>query len=286
VADDQKIRLGVARTLARPNMSDMNANFSFGYDPTKADSTDVNNSPWGGGGGNPQLRPWMAWQFDASYENYFGDGAYVSVAGFYKKLTNYVHGGNVLADFSGIAIPDALPQPTLSEGLIGAPINGHGGKIYGAELSLSLPGAVISDMLDGFGLLFSSSFTDSSVRETKGAEKQQLQGLSKTVINTTIYYEKSGFEARVSSRYRSDFLGEVSGLSLNRTEVFIKAENVWDAQIGFDFAEFGMEGLSARLQVNNFTNKAFTTYQNGDQRQVRDFQNYGRTFLFGVMYKM
>ncbi|MCF6196777.1 MAG: TonB-dependent receptor, partial [Emcibacter sp.] len=61
VAEDQKLRVGVSRVLARPRMDQMNPGFSFGYDVNKASSTDINNSRWGGGGGNPKLRPFMSW---------------------------------------------------------------------------------------------------------------------------------------------------------------------------------------------------------------------------------
>jgi iron complex outermembrane receptor protein len=46
-----------------------------------------------------------------------------------------------------------------------------------------------------------------------------------------------------------------------------------------------MEGLSVLAQVNNLTNEPFTTYQNNDERQVIDYQRYGRTFLVGLNYK-
>ena len=45
----------------------------------------------GGSGGNPLLDPWRANAFDLSYEKYFGSGAYVSAAGFYKDLKTYIY---------------------------------------------------------------------------------------------------------------------------------------------------------------------------------------------------
>ena len=39
------------------------------------------------------------------------------------------------------------------------------------------------------------------------------------------------------------------------------------------------------FQVNNMTDEPFHTFQNGDERQVIDYQTYGRTFLIGVNYK-
>ncbi|MCK5424061.1 MAG: TonB-dependent receptor, partial [Emcibacter sp.] len=143
-----------------------------------------------------------------------------------------------------------------------------------------------SESLDGFGVLFSASLTKASVRPTKDAPEIDMPGLSETVLNGTLYYEKHGFQARVSARHRSDFLGQVSGLSLANDMVFIKAETIIDAQIGYDFTDHGIDGLSALFQVNNLTNEKFSTFQNGDARQVRDVQNYGRTFMIGLNYRM
>ena len=49
-----------------------------------------------------------------------------------------------------------------------------------------------------------------------------IPGLSTKVINSTLYYEKYGFSARVSNRYRDEFVGEVPNfdatLALNNRE--------------------------------------------------------------------
>jgi len=286
VAEDQKVRVGVARVLARPRMDQMNSGFSFGYDVNKADSTDINNSPWSGGGGNPALRPFMTWQFDLSYETYFGDGGYFALAGFYKKIDSFPFDQSTPFDFSDIVDISGVEDVIFTQGLVTQPQNVHGGKIYGAEISASIPFSMLAEELEGFGALFSASFTDSEVKETPSSDSIEMPGLSKTVMNTTVYYEKAGFQARASLRYRSDFLGEVSGLSLVRESKFVAAESIIDAQVSYDLSEVGVDGLTVLFQVNNLTNEPFTTYQGADKRFVRDFQNYGRTFLFGLNYKM
>ena len=46
-----------------------------------------------------------------------------------------------------------------------------------------------------------------------------------------------------------------------------------------------MQGLSILATGSNLTNEPFITFYNGDERQVRDHQNYGRNFMLGVNYK-
>ena len=112
-----------------------------------------------------------------------------------------------------------------------------------------------------------------------------MPGLSKWVVNSTVYYEKNGFQVRASGRYRSDFLAEVSGLSLVRDRVMAASELVFDAQIGYTFNNGPLKGLGILLQGSNLTNEPLVTYYNDDKRQVRDYQNYGRNFMLGVTYK-
>jgi iron complex outermembrane receptor protein len=46
-----------------------------------------------------------------------------------------------------------------------------------------------------------------------------------------------------------------------------------------------LRGLTLTLQAQNLTNEPFVTYQNNDERQVRDFQNYGRNYLLGARFR-
>jgi iron complex outermembrane receptor protein len=112
-----------------------------------------------------------------------------------------------------------------------------------------------------------------------------LPGLSETVANLTVYYENNGWQLRASNRYRSDFLGEVAGFGNGRTLRSVAAENIIDAQIGYEFQSGILEGANVLFQVNNLTDEPFKTFQNGDERQTIDFQQYGRTYLFGVSYR-
>lgn len=280
VADGQMLRFAAARTLTRARMDKMNANVNFSY--TQNPNDGVN---WSGGAGNPELRPWLARQYDISYENYFSDQGYFSLAVFYKDLENYVYDQQTNFDFSTILPQNPGDNPI---GNVSQPLNGNGGYVQGIEASLSIDFGLFADSLSGFGTILSGSYNDSEVKETADSDPTTLPGLSEKTFNATVYYENSGFEARISSRYRSDFLGEVTKISLQRENVNIKAETVVDAQIGYDFTESGIDalyGLSVQFQVNNLTNEPFTSYTGDDQRLVRDYQNYGRNFMLGANYK-
>jgi iron complex outermembrane receptor protein len=252
------------------------------------------------GGGNPQLQPYEADSFDVSFEHYFADGGgYVSVAAFYKDLSDFIFGNETrVVDYGDVgrqalinvgmdpSYIDANPQ--FLTGTASAPIKSSGGgHIQGLEFALSAPGDAFlpEGWLQGFGFLASLSLTDSEIEPTPGFILE-IPGLSEEVSNFTVYYENGGFEARVSQRSRSEFLGEVTGFGANREFRDIQPEDVVDAQLAYSFEDGGrFDGLSVYLQGNNLTNERFGSFLNDDPRQVKDYQEYGATYLIGINWR-
>ncbi|MBF0665342.1 MAG: TonB-dependent receptor, partial [Brevundimonas sp.] len=230
------------------------------------------------------LRPWIANAVDLSIEKYFGRRGYVSLAGFYKDLESYIYDQQTLTDFTGYPYTGGT-APTLMQGYLSTPQNGEGGTIQGVEFAVSVPFDLIWRPLEGFGVNFSASWTDSDIVPNPGNPSQPLPGLSEEVSNLTVYYERAGFQARISNRYRSEFLGELSGVGTDRIQRMVDAESVVDAQVGYEFQSGPLEGLSVLAQVNNLTDEQFKTFENDDPRRVIDYQQYGRTFLVGVNYR-
>ncbi|MBY0563842.1 MAG: TonB-dependent receptor [Hyphomonadaceae bacterium] len=286
VADNQFVRIGVARTLARARMDEMRASFQVSYNDTYENNPNPTSSTsyWNGSGGNPLLRPWIANSFDISYERYFNNSdGYIALAGFYKQLESYIFTQTIPYDFSGFPVP-AGDNPVTTSGFASAPQNGSGGYIRGLEFTANIPLEILLAPLEGFGFVLNASATDSDIQppNTPGSA---LPGLSETVVNTTIYFERAGFEARVSNRYRSDFLGEVTGFGAGRELRFIEGESILDAQIGYRFDDGALNGLAMQLQAFNLTDEPFRGYFGGDDRLVRDYQSYGTTYMVGVSYR-
>ena len=91
-----------------------------------------------------------------------------------------------------------------------------------------------------------------------------------------MYYEKYGFSARVSNRYRDDFVGEVPQFDATLTLQNVSAESLLDAQIGYEIQEGSLKGLSFSVSGTNLTDEPFvlsnvgTDPYNFDQvREVR-----------------
>lgn len=295
LTDEDVLRLGIARTLSRARMDDLRASGQYSFNNKFENNTGLDDSPWSASGGNPELRPWIANAIDLSYEHYFTDNkGYYALAVFYKDLENYIYDEQVVEDFTGYPVPDDCKNdagefvtcsPEYYLGYSSSPQNGEGGEISGVEFSMSLTGEMFTPVLEGFGVLVNASHTSSNVKPDPDNSSTPLPGLSENVVNLTAYYTQEGFEARVSGRYRSEFLGEVSGFGGGRDLKMIQDETIVDAQVSYSFAEgTQLEGLTLLLQANNITNEPFTVLENGDEARIIDYQEYGRTFMLGANY--
>lgn len=277
LSDGQTVRFGAAKQLARPRVDQLRSALDFGV-------SDTTFKP-GASGGNAQLDPWRAKALDISYEKYFGTKAYVAVAGFYKKLDTYIFTQTKTYDFAKF-IPGTKAQTAFGD--YTAPYNGTGGTLKGLELSASLPLNLVSKALDGFGVSASGTFSESTIAiedpSSNIGKNIPLPGLSKRVSNLTLYYEKNGFETRISQRKRSDFVGEIGNFSNDRTLRYVVGEDVVDFQIGYSFNEGSLKGLGLVLQVNNLGDTAYETYAGTRDKQL-EYQKYGRTILMGANYK-
>ncbi|MDR6625797.1 TonB-dependent receptor [Caulobacter segnis] len=300
-----RLRFALSKTMARPRMDDMRANVTPGFNGLVCSSqpcgpgTTVN--PWSASGGNPHLKPWMAKAADLAYEWYVSPATYVSVAGFYKKLDTYIYQQSGTFDFTGIPLPPGANIPagtTINNiGQITLPANGNGGTVKGLEFSGALDFGQFADLMKGFGVQGSLSLTKSNLNPTTSTDPKQkvrIPGLSGTVYNVTGYYERGGFQARISQRYRSAFKGEVVQLFATRGFTEILADKQVDAQIGYTFQEGPLENLGVLLQVNNLTNSPYRTRLGLDDGGTKTsnggslpetYEKYGRQFLFGVNYR-
>lgn len=272
---DQVVRFGLGKQMARARMDQLRA-FS---------RSEVNSDrEWSGSGGNPNLDPFRATAIDLSYEKYFGTKGYISLAAFYKDLKTYIlEVTNPNFNFTGF--PNLSGRvPVSNFGRFTQPINGNGGKISGVEFAVNVPLNLVAKPLDGFGVIFSYSNTDSQIKPFGDNDVRPLPGLSRSVTQLTAYYEKFGFSARVATRKRDEFIAEIEDFGADRGFRFARGETLTDLQLGYEIQSGMFKGLNFLLQVNNLNNEPYREYDGGTGRDTK-IDEYGRTVLFGVSYK-
>lgn len=301
--EDLILRFGLGKTLARPRMDDMRAGADQPALTPISQSPDETIGTWSaGGGGKPDIQPWRAKSFDLTLEKYFQQRSYVAVAGFLKKLDTFIYQRSAERDFTGFPnynedlTPGCYPtEPDCNPniGTITTQDNGTGGKVYGIEFSLSLDGGLLTESLEGFGVLLSAAKTYDDLPKDENGDEIKLDGFSDNVNSQELYFERAGFSARVSRRYRSAFTATTRSVILNtQRSTQIDSESQIDAQIGYEFKEGSLQGLMLLLQGNNLTNELAVTRQSPEVGGTEttgllpwEQDDYGRVIMFGASYK-
>ncbi|MEQ1508781.1 MAG: TonB-dependent receptor [Sphingopyxis sp.] len=280
------IRFAAAREIQRPRLDQMRLSIEYGVNNNFSENPNGVAAPFiSGSGGNPFLRPYRANSFNFNVEQYFGRGGLISAQLFYKDIKSFIANGRFIFDYSGFTLPtgQSVPSPI---GRIDAPINTGGGPVYGAELAVTLPLNNLTSALEGFGVTGGVGWTKTKVENAAGA-REAIPGYSRWVANATAYFERWGFNARASARYRSTFIGDFTGFGGSPTRRQALPETIIDAQIGYDFQEgSALDGLSLYLQGQNLTDERFASVSsNARPQEVLDYQIYGRRFLAGFSFK-
>jgi iron complex outermembrane receptor protein len=296
-----RIRFAAAQVMARPRMDDMRANLvpSFGFDCNSgACQPGAVLNPWSASGGNPDLRPWRAKEVDIAYEWYGGKATYFSVNAFNFWLDNYIYNKDIKFDFSSFPLPpdaqtlldpktcDPVNQTngcTISPiGDFSEPVNGQGGWIRGVEVSGAIEFGRFAHFLDGFGAQGGIAYSNYRLKGEAANVIGALPGFSHWTYNITGYYEKNGFQARASYRFRSAFKGEVVSLFTNLGTPQILADKQLDAQVGYTFQPGSrLNGLGILLQVSNVLDSPYRTVNGND---LNFYEKYGRQWLLGASY--
>ncbi|GLS83293.1 TonB-dependent receptor [Paraferrimonas haliotis] len=280
VTENSQVRFAAAKVMSRPPINRLAGDASA----TVSDDGKINGSSTN----NPFLKPFYADQFDLSYEYYMEDGIVVAAV-FYKNIDSFI---DTIAidgfDFkgNGFNVPDYIVDPTSGEQIettngvyTTAVNNAEGGYIRGVELAYTqvftgLPGA-----FSGLGFNANYSFTQSEVESKTdlGGETvtQSLPGLSENVASATLFYNYAGFDARVSARYRDDFVSEQ--VAVNEQVVNFDGETVVDFQSSYQITDY----LGVLFQVNNLTDEPTKSYF-GNPSRTGTLQYFGREYFLGV----
>ncbi|MDQ1922417.1 TonB-dependent receptor [Massilia pseudoviolaceinigra] len=251
----RQVRFSIARAMSRAPLDEMRASRNLNVDanPTQ---------PLTGSAGNPQLKPMLADQIDLAYQWYFDKGALLSAGLFYKDISRYI---GITSDRTTLDGRGALVTRS---------VNGKGGNIRGAELVYQ------QSFASGLGLSGNYAYTASNIHENIPAAKPfPIEGLMKHNGGLTVWYEKAGYEARMSANYYSAF---VRNPTWGAGQL---VDNDAETYVALSFAKHLTPKLQLRFGVDNVTNQkmVYTSANNPYEQEVTEF---GRRFNLGLSYKL
>lgn len=183
-------RFDYARALSRPDFGSLNPGLNY----IISTNPNIINS---GSSGNPNLKPQISDNLDATLEYYFTKNGFIAVALYHKDIKNRIVSGVAQEAFNGVNYNIARPRNLGSAKLKGVEVSGQTFFDF-------LPGP-----LSGIGVFGNFTYADSKVT-TKTDELYgfPIQGVSKYNYNAGLLYEKGGLSGRLVYTYRSHYYDE------------------------------------------------------------------------------
>jgi TonB-dependent receptor len=250
--DDLQLRLGAAKTMARPPVDKL------------APTNTTASVSWGEFtqiyGGNVNLKPYSARQYDISLEWYFTENSIFNVAAFNKKIKNQITSS--WEPGQDIGVPDYLFN-------ISRPINGDYAKVRGYEAG--------AQHFFQNGLGFRAQYTRNTSKSFVAGEERPLEGIAPSVYSLSAMYEKGPLSLGATADHTDGFVTAINVLGAGYNE---KADPItWvTAHASYDINE----SLTVSLEGQNLLDEEQTYSINGNPLLSQGYYRYGRSFNLGV----
>jgi len=287
ITDDMVLRIARYDSLTRPTLSELSPAITFG-EPRRQNLTAA--------GGNPELQPFQAENWDISYEWYYSDDSSAVVAFFNKEISSYIVTlvGDETFSLSDRTAADGflcnlnddsetdVDESTFcaaqseTEELSGAeevftvsrPRNGESARVAGFEVG-------VTHIFDnGFGVIANATFVDSDANlGNDTTQRFAVEGVGNSQ-NLVVFYEAANWQARVAYNNREAFLRRVdngfNGEPVN-TESFGQLDVSASYDINDNFQVF-FEGINITeeelAQFGRFQNQTYNVEDNGSRYAI------------------
>jgi TonB-dependent receptor len=270
LTDNLILRVDASRTLTRPSLSLLNPVLNVGNGQRVGALS--------ASGGNPNLKPYLADNFDLGMEWYFRRNSYLAVNFFLKNVSNFIVGGVTRQGINGLVDPKT---GTAASFAVSQQVNGPDATVRGVELALQ---QVFGDT--GFGFQANATFVntnrpydDKNISQTGFA----VTGLANSA-NFVGFYDKGGFQFRTALNWRDKYLlqfgqNQNTG-SFGSEPTFVNQSFQIDLTTSYDVTKnFSVFGEA--LNVNNNQQSTHGRYSN----QLLDVFDYGRRYTVGARYR-
>jgi TonB-dependent receptor len=257
---------------------------------------------------NPELKPTRSKNLDLAFEYYYG-GSMISVAGFWKHIDTFIQSvqtpgvwsdnpfglteeafvaacGGTGKDWSTVTqLYCTSNGRALTPWTFTAPVNAKGAPLWGTEINWQQQFNFLPAPFDNMGLLANYTYVQAqqSYYNANGSliMKADLVNLSRTSYNTTLYYDDTVFQARVTGAYRGRYLVNSNiGSNNNNYGIWSKATFNLDAQVSYKYNEnflFFVNGMNLTDQATDIVADRFA-----ERSYV--YHKTGRVFYIGVKY--
>lgn len=266
VNDDLKLRASFTETLSRPKYSALIP--SVNYNRADEEATI----------GNPNLKPTTSYNFDLSAEYYFKSVGLVSVGLFYKSINN------VIVDEVWKGMDAQLPITGTYDYEISKPINAYDADLFGVEVAYQRDFGFITPALKCLGFYGNYTYTANKTknhhfehRVLEDGEDIDMIGSPEHTANASLFFEKWGFNLRLSYNFASAFVDEMGEVA--QLDRYYDKVNYLDLNASYTFGKRFKTTIYA--DVTNLLNQPLRYYQ-GTKDRTAQVEYYGARFNAGI----
>ncbi len=266
VNDDLKLRASFTETLSRPKYSALIP--SVNYNRADEEATI----------GNPNLKPTTSYNFDLSAEYYFKSVGLVSVGFFYKSINN------VIVDEVWKGMDAQLPITGTYDYEISKPINAYDADLFGVEVAYQRDFGFITPALKCLGFYGNYTYTANKTknhhfehRVLEDGEDVDMIGSPEHTANASLFFEKWGFNLRLSYNFASAFVDEMGEVA--QLDRYYDKVNYLDLNASYTFGKRFKTTIYA--DVTNLLNQPLRYYQ-GTKDRTAQVEYYGARFNAGI----
>ncbi len=222
------LRFSAAKTIARPNYTDVS---SYLW---------LSDTALTGGGGNPNLKPYLSTNLDFSAEWYFTENAIAAGSIFYRDVADYI-------------LTESTPETHWNQNqnkndtyMVDRPRNAGDAKIKGASLAWQ------QNFGMGFGVIANYTYSDG-----EATDGRPLPFNSKHQFNISPFFENDAMSARVTYGWRDKYFTQVSG----GRELWTMEYASLDASVSFKVTD----NLTIGLDAMNLLDEEYHSYSGVEQ---------------------
>ena len=258
---EQIVRLGLSKTITRPNLNDLLITLSD-YNTRVGANTAAR--------GNPYLKPYQSDNLDLSWSWYYKDTGYVGFELFFKQISNFI------SESTETEMLFDHPEGTF---LVTQPKNIGRAGIKGYEIAFFNKFVNLPNPFDGIGIQANYTYvnSDDNFDPINNPGAFALEGLSNS-YNVIFIYEKNQIEARVSFNHREKFL--VKSIGAQGQPEMVDAYGQLDANVSYHYND----KVTLVFEGTNILNENFRSYSIYKERLLK-YSDSGTRYSIGMEYK-
>lgn len=285
--EDLELRTALYKAVSRPDMWWLGAGRDLNLGGGEEEYASIEEAVEEGSVtafGNPNMESIESENFDISLGWYPSEDTAISAALYHKRFNA---GLDTADDVYETFVINGQPAEMEVNGIIEN--TGEESTINGIELTVQHGFTSLPEPFDGLGFSAGVNFADtdfeypengSEITDDIDIAPANLPGFSDESYNVEGYWEKYGASARLSYKYRSEYL-KPFGSDFGQTNRYVQGHDSLDLSLAYNLNA----NLQIKLQALNLANDAYVEYRVAEDAFNR-IEYSGRKFFLGLRFRM